>query len=48
MLWLGLLLVVYLVLGIRAQRLRGSAHLLILIAAAVALGVVLLQPVRPQ
>jgi hypothetical protein len=46
--WLAALILAFVVIGIRARMLRGSTHVMILMAAAVALGVLLLQPVKPQ
>jgi hypothetical protein len=43
--WVGFLIAAYIALGLRARHLRGSTHLIIVVMAAVTLGIVLTRPV---
>lgn len=45
MAWIAFLIAAYIALGLRARQLRGSTHLIILVIAAVTLGIVLTRPV---
>ena len=48
MAWILLLLVAYLVIGLRARTYRGSTHLAILLVTILTLGVVFFQPVSAR